>query len=104
MPVILQVNYIPSEQQQALPVDARLESAHRIAELPGFRWKVWIRSADPVRRGGIYLFDDLPSALGWGREVEQRLSAGGGRDIEIRYFDVDPEPSRITQAPLGENP
>ena len=101
MPVILQVNYTPGPQQLNQAPDARLDSAHTIAKLPGLRWKVWIANQEDVRRGGIYLFDDLASARAWGTQVEARLAAGGGTDLQIRYFDVDEAPSAITRAPLG---
>lgn len=101
MPVILQVNYMPGAKQRNASTEARVDSARSIAQLPGLRWKVWIADPEAGRRGGIYLFDDLASARAWGTQVEQRLAAGGGTDLQIRYFDVDEAPSAVTRAPLG---
>ncbi len=101
MSVILQVNYTASPQQLQRALEDRLGAARKISELPGFVWKVWIGNDAQARRGGIYLFESLEAAEAWGRQVEPRLLAGGGTDVELRYFDIDREPSLVNHAPLG---
>ena len=101
MPVILQINYTPGAEQLRIGTpESRLASAENINQLPGFQWKIWLRSADPLRRGGIYLFDTLEQARQWGDSARARLAAAGGSDVEARYFDIDEAPSRVNHAPL----
>ncbi|HEX2886560.1 YdhR family protein [Vineibacter terrae] len=103
MPVILQVNYTPSDKQSRQAPQDRIESAKAIAKLPGLLWKVWIEDSVSNTRGGIYLFENLDSAKAWGDGVlATRLAEGGGSDVSIRYFDVNEEPSVITRAPLAQ--
>lgn len=101
MPVILQVNFVPGSAQAAEAPANKLATAHRIAELAGLAWKVWIQATDGETRGGIYLFDSLENARDWGeRQLRPNLESGGAREISLRYFDVNEAPSRITRAPL----
>ena len=81
MAVILQVSYIPTEAQDAIPFADRQQSAERINRLDGFRWKFWVRNAEANERGGIYLFDDEASARAWGENARERLTAAGGREV-----------------------
>ncbi|MBS7813660.1 YdhR family protein [Roseococcus pinisoli] len=104
MPAILQVNYRPSAAQQQLPAAARHASAERINALPGFRWKIWIGSAENGLRGGIYLFDDAASAKSWSDQVSKALTEAGGTELTARIFEVNDELSALTHAPLGAVP
>ncbi|MDB5414887.1 MAG: hypothetical protein JWR10_3222 [Rubritepida sp.] len=101
MPAILQVNYRPSATQQQTSLAARFASAERINGLPGFRWKTWISSAETGLRGGIYLFDDVPSARNWAEQVSKSLTEAGGTDLTARVFEVNEELSAVTHAPIG---
>jgi hypothetical protein len=104
MPVILQVNFIPGPDQAAQSPSDKLEAAHRIAELPGLAWKVWIQATEGATRGGIYLFDSLDNARDWGEwHLRPRLESGGALEISLRYFDVNEAPSRVTRAPLDSH-
>ena len=100
MPVILQVNYTPSEKQQATPVEARVASAERIAALPGLHWKFWVSEPASGERGGIYLFADQASAEAWAKQVSASLAAAGGTNLSIRYLAIDEGLSAITRATL----
>jgi hypothetical protein len=101
MPVILQVNFVPGPTQKADTLADKLEAAHRIAELAGLAWKVWIQATEGETRGGIYLFDTLENARDWGeRQLRSHLESAGASDVSLRYFDVNEAPSRITRAPL----
>jgi len=102
MAVILHVNYIPTDAQNAIPFADRQASAERINQLDGFRWKFWVSNADANERGGVYLFDDEASARAWGENARARLTAAGGREVSIRVFNIDPELSRINQAPIAD--
>ena len=104
MAILLQVNYRPSAAQAAVPEPKRIESARRIADtVSGLQWKIWIGSEKEGLRGGIYLFHDLESARAWAEEdLRPRLTAGGGADISIHYFEVDRTLSDITRAPIAE--
>ncbi|WP_421988320.1 YdhR family protein [Roseococcus sp.] len=102
MPAILQVNYRPSAAQQQTSFAARQASAERINALPGFRWKIWIGSAETGLRGGIYLFDDAASASSWAEQVSKALTEAGGTELTARVFEVNDELSAFTHAPIGE--
>lgn len=100
MPVILQVNFTPGPAHRAQTRAERLQSAQRIAQFEGLRWKVWIGKEATDIAGGIYLFDDDARASAWEEQLRQRLVAAGASNILIRHFDVDEEASAITRAPL----
>lgn len=102
MATILVVNYAPSDAQNNSPIQERRASAARISALDGFRWKYWIRGQDDGTRGGVYLFDTPDQARVWGEEVRKRLAEGGGINVTVRYFDVDPELSALTNATLPQ--
>jgi len=100
MPIVLYVNYTPSAAQQAQTAEERIAAAHRITELDGFGWKIWVRNAETNARGGIYLFDDLTTARAWGESVRERLGNGGATNLTVTYSEIDPEPSAVTHAPI----
>lgn len=102
MPVILHVNYTPSEAQNATPRDQRIASAQNISRVDGLGWKVWVRNPQSGDRGGIYLFDDHASAKAWADDVGKRLAAGGGSKLSLTYFEIDEELSAITHAPIAK--
>jgi hypothetical protein len=100
MAIILQVNYTPGPNQQS---DAALvEIAEQIASsVVGLQWKVWIASETDRLRGGIYLFDDVETARAWGEgRLRELLTAIGGTNILMKYFDVDKKLSVITRMPM----
>lgn len=101
MATILVVNYAPSDAQSKTPIEERHASAARISALDGFRWKYWIKGEDGTR-GGVYLFDTPAHARAWGEQVKVRLAAGGGTGVTVRYFEVDPELSALTNGVLAE--
>jgi hypothetical protein len=103
MAIILQVNYTPGPELQS---DAALvEVAEQVASsVGGLQWKVWISSAADKLAGGIYLFDDVETARKWGEgRLREMLSAIGGTNISMKYFDVDTKLSTITRAPIRKN-
>lgn len=101
MPILLQVNFTPGEKQSRETQDDYNAVARYISELPGFRWKIWIKDEASTTRGGIYLFDDLAAARTWGDDqLRPRLAEDGATNILIRYFDINEEASAINHAPL----
>jgi hypothetical protein len=100
MAIILQVNYTPGPEQQS---DAALiEIAEQISSsVIGLQWKVWISNETDRLRGGIYLFDDVETARAWGEgRLREMLTAIGGTNISMKYFDVDKKLSVITRMPI----
>jgi hypothetical protein len=101
MAVILQINFV-NEADEAAVAGMNLSAAPHIAELPGLRWKVFIRDFETRDGGGIYLFDSREQAEAWlaGPAVAAVRRAPTVRDFSAKIFDILEEPSRITRAPL----
>ena len=103
---ILQVNFTLDGVSPA-DYDAACRSfAEPIAAVPGLRWKVWLVNEAGRRAGGIYLFDDGRALRDYadGPIVAQVRSAPFVRDLEVREFDVMPDHSAVTRAPLAAVP
>ena len=101
MAVILQINFV-NEADEAAVAGMNLSAAPHIAELPGLRWKVFIRDSKTQDGGGIYLFDTREQAEAWlaGPGVAAVRQAPTVHSFSAKIFDVLEEPSRITRAPL----
>jgi hypothetical protein len=98
---ILQINMkynIPAETLSK----AFMELAKPIADMKGLEWKVWIH--DPANRmaGGIYLFkDDLCCNNYLKSKIVADLQKNPAvSNIDAKVFDVMPEHSKITRAPI----
>ena len=76
--------------------------AQPIADVKGLQWKVWLHNEDEKSAGGILLFEDEASLKGYlaGEIVAGIMSHPALSDIEAKVFDVLPEHSKITRAPL----
>jgi len=77
--------------------------AQAFAAVPGLRWKVWVLDEERREAGGVYLFED-------GRALDTFLKSDLARtigthpalrDASIKYYDVMPEVSAVTRAPIG---
>lgn len=73
------------------------------AAVPGCRWKIWLMNEASNEAGGIYLFESdaavdamLNSELIAGVLAHPALS-----DFSVKRFDVLPDVSRITRAPIA---
>ena len=98
---ILQINmkyHVPEDELGK----AFLEAAPKFAAVKGLQWKIWILNPEEKTGGGIYLFEDdktlkeyLDSELVAGLMKHPALS-----DIDAKVFDVLPEHSKITRAPI----
>jgi len=100
MKEILQVNFkfkIPRSDLEK----AFLQTAQPIANVKGLQWKVWAVNEAEKSAAGIYLFKDdaslkayLKSEIISGIKVNPALS-----NVEIKVFEVLPEPTKITRGP-----
>ena len=83
-------------------VKAFMDLAKPISEVKGLEWKVWLH--DPVKKmaGGIYLFKDEKSVNDYlnGKIVSDIMKNPAVSDIDAKVFDVLPEHSKVTRAPL----
>jgi hypothetical protein len=99
---ILQVNLkfnIPRADLAA----AWLGAAEPIADTPGLQWKVWLMNEAENEAGGIYLFENKAAAQSYleGPIVEGLKASPAVSNISAKLFDVMPEHSAITRAPLS---
>ena len=79
-----------------------MQSAEKLAGLPGLIWKIWMYDDSEQVAGSLYLFESEESARAWG-DGALRSSLGshpGINDIETSYFDVDERLSAVTRGPL----
>lgn len=98
---ILQINLKYSAPTEAIG-KAFLELAPTWAAIKGLEWKIWIHNGEKKTAGGIYLFDGEASLKAF---LEGELYAGLFKnpalsDIDTKAFDVLPEHSKITRAPI----
>lgn len=99
---ILQVNF-----KYSIPADALLKAfmglAKSFADVKGLEWKIWTYDANKKMVGGFYLFKDQASIDGLlkSKLVSDNLMKNPNfSDIDVKVFDVIPEPSKITRAPI----
>lgn len=100
MPVLLQVDFPyqgPWGDEMSV---AMRELAQSIAEEPGFIWKVWTENPTAGEAGGIYLFQDMPSAQAYLSMHTARLKSFGVPQVNAKIFAVNETLSRIDHAPL----
>lgn len=97
---ILQIN-----MKYKIPADALakafMELAKPIADMKGLEWKVWLHDPEKMA-GGIYLFKDQASVNGYlnSKIVADLMKNPAVSDIDARVFDVLPEHSKVTRAPI----
>ena len=72
-----------------------------IAREPGLEWKLWTENEATGEAGGVYLFVDEGSARAYADKHQARLAGFGIGPVRARIFDVNPDLSRATRAPLG---
>ncbi|WP_413738158.1 YdhR family protein [Sodalis sp. RH21] len=97
--VIAQVNY-NFDFSQEKPREEQLAIAEKRADIPGFIWKVWLRDRKTGRGGGLFLFEDRPSADAWLAGRANRVFSPASDNITVELFDVDEELSQLSRAPL----
>jgi hypothetical protein len=101
MKKILQIN-----MKYKIPADvlakAFMELAKPIADVKGLEWKIWLHNADKKMAGGIYLFKDEKSVNDYlkSKIVADIMKNPALSDIDAKVFDVLPEHSKVTRAPI----
>jgi Putative mono-oxygenase ydhR len=97
---ILQVNFdldFTQNEEEA----ATLVRAHKLLDLPGLIWKVWLRDKATNRGGGIYLFEDRASADAWVRDGFSSFKPAWISNLKLEIFAINEEFSAVTGATLG---
>jgi len=74
--------------------------ARDIAGEEGLVWKIWTENQAAGRAGGIYVFETPEAAAAYTEKHSARLGAFGITGINALSFDVNPDLSAITRAPL----
>lgn len=97
--VIAQVNYNSTFIDEVSREEKRHTAESRTG-IPGFIWKVWLRNEDTGRGGGIFLFEDRPSAEAWLAARANRTFSPTTSNITVELFDVDEELTRISRGPI----
>ena len=98
---ILQINLkykvTPAEISAAF-----MELAQPIANSEGLEWKTWLHNEEEKSAGGVYLFKDEASVKAYldGEIVSGIMSHPALSEIDAKVFDVLPEHSKITRAPI----
>ena len=103
MPVLLQVDFPFSGPWGDAMTDALQGLAESIAQEPGLIWKIWTENQAAQEAGGIYLFQDLPSAEAYLTMHTQRLMGFGVPHVNGKIFAVNDTLSRIDRAPVTQS-
>ena len=98
---ILQINYrlnsaISDFLRESIPI------ANLLANVPGLRWKIWLKNEKEDEGGGLYLFENdaaLKSFLE-GPVVGKLRSHPVVAEVSIKEFEVPVELSAVTRAPV----
>jgi hypothetical protein len=98
---ILQINFKFNGTADEM-LKAFLPAAQPIADLPGFKWKVWGWNDDAHEVAGEYLFENDSSVEAYlgGPIVEQIKAHPAISEISAKVFDVLEEPTAITRGPV----
>jgi hypothetical protein len=76
------------------------ESRREIADFPGLIWKVWAISEDGRTGSGFYLFNTRADAEARARYAKKYYPRDGLYRVRCVIYDVLPECSRATRAPI----
>ena len=74
-----------------------------IAQVPGLRWKIWLKNEEANEGGGLYLFDDeaaLQAFLG-GPIIERFRSPPALNEISVKGFDAATDLTELTRSPVN---
>lgn len=99
---ILQVNFkLPEEMDLDSPkvLETKEEWLQHAADFPGLEWKIWIRNEEREEVGGIHLFADEQSLQEY-LDGETMAQVRTMRDVSIKTFAVEEEPTRMTNGPI----
>lgn len=74
--------------------------AESINNEPGIIWKIWTENQQGQLAGGIYLFEDEPSAKAYLKMHSARLKEMGVKAVRAQIFDVNMPLSAINKSPV----
>lgn len=100
MPYLLQVDFPHQGPWGDEMTSAFSGLAESIANEPGLIWKFWTENQATGEAGGVYLFEDLPSADAYLAMHTQRLQSFGVLLVNGKIFQVNEPLSQIDRAPL----
>jgi hypothetical protein len=100
MATLLQIDFPFAGPFAAAMAEQLAELAASIAEEPGLIWKIWTENAEEQAAGGIYLFQDEPSARAYLQKHQERLKGLGIDPIRARVFSVNTPLTGLTRGPL----
>jgi len=100
--VILQVN-IKVNKPAAEVEQNWLRAANIFADMPGLRWKVWIKNEEEQEVGGIYLFEDEASVQAYlnGPIAAALRSNPANVSVSVKQFNIMEAHTAITRGPIG---
>ncbi|WP_370679601.1 monooxygenase [Comamonas sp. GB3 AK4-5] len=100
MPYLLQVDF-PYQGPWGDAMTATMRGlAESIANEPGLIWKLWTENPATEEAGGVYLFQDLPTAQAYLSMHTLRLKGFGVPSVNGKIFQVNQALSQIDRAPL----
>lgn len=100
MGYILQVDFPYGGPWGQAMVEAMEGLARSIAEEPGLLWKIWTENEATGEAGGIYLFEDIPSAEAYLAMHSARLKDFGVPQVNGKIFAVNQALSQIDRGPV----
>lgn len=74
--------------------------ARSIAQEPGLVWKIWTVNESAQEAGGIYLFEDTPSAEAYLAMHTARLKSFGIEHVNAKIFAVHDALTRLDRGPV----
>ena len=102
MPTIAQINFAYDVTEEELAERSNPQRAEMFWNVPGLRWKIWLRDAERRESGGIYLFDDRAAAEAYldGPIAAAVKTMPDTSARSFKLFDVREDVSAVTGAPL----
>ena len=101
MSYILQVDFPYSGPWGDEMTQAMEDLARSIAEEPGLIWKIWTANETTGEAGGIYLFQDRPSADAYLAMHTARLQSFGVPQVNGKIFEVQEALTKIDHGPIS---
>lgn len=99
MPILVQMDFPFAGPFGEEMTHAMSDLAQSIAKEPGLLWKIWTVNEKNSEAGGIYLFEDEPSAQAYIDMHSKRLQAAGIEAINVKLFTVNHELSMLSKTP-----
>src|SRR5688572_15910997 len=76
--------------------------ADHFTNFPGLRWKIWLKNENKKEAGGIYLFESAEAAEAYrNSKLFKGLESNPVfTNISVKQFEIIPQLSQLTHAPL----